>query len=273
MRGRTDAGGNHAYSRGKHPLCFERGSFAQHGQINAIDIRWVRIVSDHLHHKLAVLHQSLLHGKLPRSLHWSDALELIEHLGTAQPTGGGDFTFVVGTQRECFKQPHTPELGTDEVSRLRRFLKGAASESPAIAPAQAGRMIVVIDHHAAHIFRDVGGSRPGSEATIEPYDPHHFRRHLVHRKEAHYQGDRAPEETSYYEEVAAALAPATGIILIGHGTGKSSALDALVAYLKKHRPEVSRRVTATGTADLSALTEPEVEAIARRFSASAPSQQ
>ncbi len=230
-------------------------------------------MSEHLHHKLAVLHDSLLHGKLPRSLHWNDALELIEHLGSVQPTGGGEFTFVVGTHREFFKQPHTPELGTDEVSRLRRFLKGAASESPPIVRPQAGRMIVVIDHHAAHIFRDVDGSRPQNEATIEPYDPHHFHRHLVHRKEAHYQGDRVPEETSYYEEVAAVLAPATEIILIGHGTGKSSAVDALVTYLRKHRQEVSRRVTATGTANLSALTEPEVEAIARRFSASAPPHQ
>ncbi len=222
-------------------------------------------MSEHLHHKLAALHQSLLHGKLPRNLHWSDALELIEHLGVVQPTVGGEFAFVVGTHREFFKQPHTPELGTDEVSRLRRFLKGAASEAAPITTGQASRMIVVIDHHVAHIFRDIGGSRPLNEATIEPYDPHHFHRHLVHRREAHYQGDRVPEETSYYEEVAAALVPATEIILIGHGTGKSSAVEVLVAYLKKHRPEIFRRVTATETADLSSLTEPEVEAIAKRF--------
>jgi hypothetical protein len=211
-----------------------------------------------------VLHQALLHGKLPRNLHWTDALELVEHLGEVQPTVGGEFAFIIGTQREFFKRPHASEFGVEEVSRLRRFFKGAASELPSITLAQPGRMVVVIDHHAAHIFRDLGGSRPQNEVTIEPYDPHHFHHHLVHRKEAHYLGDRVPEETSFYEEVAKALVLATEIVLIGHGTGKSSAVDVLVAYLKRHRPEVSRRVVATETADLSALTEPEVEAIAKR---------
>ena len=79
-------------------------------------------MSEHLHHKFAVLHQSLLHGKLPRSLHWSDVFELIGHLGQIQPHGGDEFAFVIGTQREIFKRPRTPELGVEEVSRLRKFL-------------------------------------------------------------------------------------------------------------------------------------------------------
>ncbi len=224
-------------------------------------------MSEHLHHKLSVLHQNLLHGKLPRNLHWTDALELIGHLGHVQPSSGVEFTFVVGTHREIFKKPHTAELGIEEVSRLRRFLKGAASEA-AVAEgtevAEPHPMVVVIDHHAAHIFQDVGGSRPREEVTIEPYDPHHFHHQLVHRKESHFQGGRVPEETPFYAEIAEALAPAREIVLIGHGTGKSSALDVLVEYLKKHRPEVSARVVATEIADLSALTEPEVEALAKR---------
>jgi hypothetical protein len=54
-------------------------------------------------------------------------------------------------------------------------------------------MIVVIDHHAAHIYRDLGESRPRNAATTKLYDPHHLHRHLVHRKEAHHKGDRVPE--------------------------------------------------------------------------------
>ena len=83
-------------------------------------------MSGHLHHKLSVLHESLLHGKLPRSLHWTDAVELIGHLGKVQPSAGVEFTFIVGTHREIFKRPHTAELGIEEVSRLRRGrLRGA----------------------------------------------------------------------------------------------------------------------------------------------------
>jgi hypothetical protein len=221
-------------------------------------------MSEHIHHKLAVLHQSLLHGKLPRSLHWSDAVELIEHLGQVQAHGGDDFAFLVGKQREIFKRPRTPELGVDEVSRLRKFLKDAGAESAPIEHARPCRMVVVIDHHSAHVFRDIGESRPQQEASIEPYDPHHFHHHLVHRKQAHYEGDRVPEETSFYEEVAAALVPANEIVLIGSGTGKSSAVAVLGEYLQKHHANISQRVKATEIADLSALTAPEIEAIAKR---------
>ena len=235
-------------------------------------------MTEHLHHKLSVLHQNLLHGRLPRALHWTDALELIGHLGEVQTSPGVDCTFVVGGHREIFKRPHTDELGIEEVSRLRRFLKAAAKEDDSAstsgtstpgaatpsALADAHRMVVVIDHHGAHVFKDEGGSRPQDEVTVTPYDPHHFHHHLVHRKESHYRGDRVPEENSFYQEVAELLVPAQEIVLIGHGTGKSSAVDFLVDYLKKHRPEISARVVATETADLSALTAPEVEVIAKR---------
>jgi hypothetical protein len=204
-------------------------------------------MSEHLHHKLAALHQSLLNGKLPRTLHWNDTLELIGHLGDVEARGGDEFAFVIGTQREYFKRPRTPEFGTEEVSRLRRFLKNAAAEPTPATPDQPRRMVVVIDHHAAHVFHDVGGTQ------------------LVHGKEAHYRGDRAAEEPAFYEDVATALAPANEIVLIGHGTGKSNAAKVLAEYLQKHHPEISRRVTATETADLSSLTEAQAEAVAKRY--------
>ena len=221
-------------------------------------------MSEHLHHKFAKLHQSLLHGKLPRSLHWSDVVDLIGHLGQVQAHGGDEFAFVVDTQREIFKKPHTPEIGVEEVSRLRKFLKLAGSESPPDKFIQPRRMVVVIDHHAAHIFSDFGESYSHDAVTITPYDPYHYHHHLIHRKEAHYEGDRVPEETAFYGEVAAALVSANEIVLVGHGTGKSSAVSVLVEYLKMHHIELARRLRATEIIDLSALTEPEIEAIAKR---------
>jgi hypothetical protein len=85
-------------------------------------------VSEHLHHKLAVLHANLLHGKLPRSMRWADAVELVEHLGKVQPQGGEEFAFTIGTERELFRRPHSADLGIDEVSRLRKFLKAASGD-------------------------------------------------------------------------------------------------------------------------------------------------
>jgi hypothetical protein len=221
-------------------------------------------MSEHLHHKLAVLHQNLLHGKLPRALRWSDALELIEHLGQVQVHGADEFAFILGAQRELFKRPQGSELGMDEVSRLRKFLKAASSEPTHAEPVQESKMVVVIDHHAAHVFQDLNGSVPQEKVTVKPYDPHHFHHHLVHRKEAHYEGERVPEDVGFYKEIAEALVPANEIVLIGHGVGKSSAVDALTHYLREHRPDIAKRVKSVETADLSALTEPEVERIAKR---------
>jgi hypothetical protein len=80
----------------------------------------------------------------------------------------------------------------------------------------------------------------------------------------HYSGDRIPEESSFYEEIAVDLNVAEEIILIGHAKGKSSAMDFLVEFLKIHHPDLFKRIKATEIADLSAITQPEIEEIAKK---------
>jgi hypothetical protein len=218
---------------------------------------------------LESLHQNLLSGNLPHNLSWSEAVDLIKHLGEVQPHGDDEFVFHVGDQRAFFKEPHSHDLGIEEVSRLRKFLKEAGSSAhksgaPVEEAPKPSRMIVVIDHHSAHVYQDFGGSRPADEHKVQPYDPFNFHHHLIHRKEAHYRGERVPEEDSFYEEIAKDLTPANDIVLIGHATGKSNAADFLKEYLKTRHPDISRRVIATENADLSAVTEPEIEALAKR---------
>ena len=214
---------------------------------------------------LESLYENLLNGKLPHNLSWSEAVELVEYVGgDVQPHGGDEFVFRVGGQRVFFKRPSTHDLGEEEVSRLRKFLKNPAPGSQVEETAQSGRMIVVIDHHAAHVYQDLSGSRPADEHTVQPYDPYNFHHHLIHRKEAHYRGERVPEEDSFYEEIAKNISRANAIVLIGHATGKSNAAEFLQEYLKTHHPDISRRVLAIESADLSAVTEPEIEVLARR---------
>jgi len=228
--------------------------------------RWDhRKMSLHIRHDHEELLDTLVGGKLPRNLSWSAVIELIGQIGEVQPHGNDEFAFVVGSQRSFFKRPSTPNLEVDEISRLRTFLREADVLGKPAKAHRIGRIVVVVDHHAAHIYHDLGGSLPEGQVTVKPYDPFGFERHLVHRKEAHYKGDHVPEEDSYYEEVAGFLVDAEAIVLIGHAIGKSSAVKFLSEYLKTHHPETFKRIIATETADLSALTEPEIEEIAKRY--------
>ena len=227
--------------------------------------RWDALwMNTHIRHDHQELLASLVGGKLPRNLSWDAVIDLIGQIGEVQPHGNDEFAFVVGSQKGFFKRPSSHDLDVEETSRLRKFLKEAGALGKPIEEHHLGRMVVVIDHHAAHIYHDLGGSRPEDEITVKPYDPFGFQHHLIHRKEAHYKGDHVPEEDSYYEEVAADLVHAEAIILIGHATGKSSAVEFLTEYLKTHHPETFQRIIATEMADLSSLTEPEIEAIAKK---------
>ncbi len=208
---------------------------------------------------------SLVGGKLPRNLSWNSVIDLIGKIGKVEAHGNDEFIFAVGSQRSFFKRPSGHNLAVEENSRLRRFLKEAGVPGIPAKPSQIRRMVVVIDHHVAHIYHDLEETGPEGEVTVKPYDPFGFHHHLIHRKEAHYKGDRVPEEDSYYEEIAVDLVHAEEIILIGHGTGKSSAVGFLTEYLKTHRPEEYQRIVATEAADLSALTEPQIEGIAKRY--------
>ncbi len=221
-------------------------------------------MSTHLRHDHDLLHKSLLIGKLPRNLSWADTVELIGQIGDVQTHGSDEYVFTVGTQRAFFKHPHTHELDVAEVARLRKFLRDAGPTLSPVEVKQPCRMVVVIDHHAAHVYQDFNGKVPELEETVRPYDPFGFHHHLIHKKEAHYTGERVPEEKSFYEEIAKDLLPANEIVLIGHGTGKSSAVDHLAEYLKQKHHDTSRHVIATETVDLSTLTGPEIEAIAKR---------
>lgn len=221
-------------------------------------------MSTHLRHDVQALLQSLIDGKLPRNLPWSDVLELIGEIGEVQPHGHDEFAFVVGTQRGFFKRPHGHDLEVEEVARLRRFLHEAGLDKSTVKSQTLRRTVVIIDHHSARLYRNVDDSKPEDKTTVRPYDPFGFHRHLIHRKEAHYQGERVPEESSFYEEITKDLARTDEIIIIGHGTGTSSAADFLIDYLKKHDAAVANRIIATEKLDLSALTEPEIEELAKQ---------
>ena len=125
--------------------------------------------------------------------------------------------------------------------------------------------VVLIDHHHARFFEPERGGGLAEAGHLEPLDPHGFRRHLEHRKEAGYQGQRTPETDEFYERVAERLRNAPSIVVLGDGTGKSSAMRYLLEFLRARHAEIAARVAGSEDADLSSISLGEIEQIARRY--------
>lgn len=131
-------------------------------------------------------------------------------------------------------------------------------------------IVVLIDHRNARFFELASDDRLTESGHLEPLDPHGFRRHLEHRKEADYRGQRVPESDEFYERIAQRLTSAPSILLLGDAAGKSSAMHYLLEYLKERHKETANRVVATQDADLSAISLGEIKEIARRYGGCAP---
>src|SRR5579872_6613413 len=128
----------------------------------------------------------------PHNLEWADVLSLMQHIGTVTERHDGKYDFETHGVHAVFTKPHDKDLTPEAVLELRRLLSDAGvakdEESPA-TPEQPPIVAVLIDHRAARFFK--AGPEDGRFVQvdhIEPKDPHGFRRHLEHRKEAHYKG-------------------------------------------------------------------------------------
>ena len=78
-------------------------------------------------------------------------------------------------------------------------------------------------------------------------------------------GQRKPERKSFYDAVAKTLHDAKEILLFGHGTGASSAMEQLLAELKQHHSDLAKRVVGSVVVDDQHLTENQLLAKAREF--------
>ncbi len=126
----------------------------------------------------------------------------------------------------------------------------------------APHILVVLDHQEARVYRtEVHGSIP---QRIVPYDPHGYGRHL-HSAHEWTDGKRQPERKSYYEAVAKTLQGAGQVLMFGSGTGKSSAMEQLLADLKDHHHDLAAKVIGSVVVDAHHTTENQLLAKAREF--------
>jgi hypothetical protein len=205
------------------------------------------------------------------NLEWHDVQELLGHIGTLEKRHNGEIGLTIGTEHATLQKPKAKDLDFEELKHLRTFLKKVGFDpeestlsdtiKAASEPADSD-YIVVIDHHEARLF-EMHASQHEQPQVIVPHDSHGFLRHLEHRKEADYQGERVPEDHGYYGRIAAALKSASGIVILTRGTGKSNAGEYFIEYLEQHHPDLGHRVLAKVDVDLSHMTDGELIAVGR----------
>jgi hypothetical protein len=179
-----------------------------------------------------------------------------EHNGNVQATRNGQVLTVHAPK-------HKDVATTEDLMAIRHFLEKSAAPAAAAPVVPGAHLLVVIDHHEAKVYRtELRGAVP---EQLVPYDPHGFRRHLHSEANVETGGRREPERKSYYEAIAQTLRGAERVLLFGSGTGASSAMDRLLADLKKHHRDVADTIAGAVVVDAHHTTENELLARARAF--------
>ena len=181
---------------------------------------------------------------------------------TAVEESNGNLKVTRNGQTLVLHRPRGKDLADKkELMHVRHFLERSQTLVP--VPATAGtHLLVVIDHREARIFTtEMHGSVP---QKIAPYDPFGFDRDL-HYNQDDSNGQRKPEQKSFYEAVAKTLQGAQKILMFGTGTGASSAMDQLLLDLKHNHHELAERVIGAIAVDEHHLTEDQLLAKAREM--------
>jgi hypothetical protein len=214
--------------------------------------------------------EAVFRHPLAHNLEWNDVVALIEKIGAVDRKANHEFAFEVSGQRQLFRKPHVKDLTGPEVIEVRKFLvRSGWSSGPQPQPTPdesvvASSIMVVVDHHGAKLYLISGAPDAGSAYEIKPYDPHHFLHHLTHKDQSREQGQRAPEDSAFYERIAQALANGGKILVVGHGTGKSNSAHHLTEYLRAHHPAIYGRIVRELVADLSSITPPQLLEMAQQ---------
>ena len=207
-------------------------------------------------------YDAIFQHPVARNLHWRDVRSMLDVVSELHRQPNGNLKFTRNGQTLTLRPKREKDVAdVEELMEIRHFLdrSGAATQE---ATAEGTNLLVVIDHREARIYRaELSGSVP---QRITPYDPHGTARHLRH-VEPDSDGQRKPEVSSFYEDVAMTLRGAEKVLVFGSGTGASSAMDHLIAELKRRHPAVASRVVGAVVVDEQHLSEDQLLAKAREF--------
>jgi hypothetical protein len=214
----------------------------------------------------------IFHHPTSNNLEWREVVAFIGRIGSAEEKRDDKWGFTLAGRTATFLRPRDKDMDPREVERLRHLMQDAglspySAEILEVSPTTAEiDALIVVDHHEARIYRldpeSVGGE---TEITLRPYDPKGYIHHLSHKEDGNYRGQRAPEDLGYYDRIAGAVTNAPRVAILGHGTGKASAMTVLSERIRAHHHEKQGRVVATATVNLSSATDGQLLALGREM--------
>lgn len=207
---------------------------------------------------------------LSQDVSWHGVVGLCEALGGVEVRPNGKFAFQLRDEQHVMVRPEGDRLAPEDVMDFRELITRAGyapelSSPPATTPGAAvARLLIVVDHHEAKLYRIDLALQGAATHVITPYDPHQFLHHLAHKDQSRERGQRAHEDATFYERIAEAASAGGQVVLIGDGAGHSSAVHHLAEYLRTHHPETYQRIILERVADLGHLTDAQLLAIGRK---------
>ena len=207
-------------------------------------------------------YDSIFRHPAAHNLDWRDVRSMLGALAEVVEEPNGNLKITRNGQRLVLRpSPDKNVAGIEDLMEIRHFL-----ERSGVVAQQGGaddtHLLVVIDHRQARVYKtEIHGSLP---RQITPYDPAGFGRHL-HYVQDDSNGQRKPEQKSFYESVAKAMRGAEQILIFGSGTGASSAMEELLAELKHNHSDVAKRVVGSVVLDETHLSDDQLLSKARDY--------
>jgi hypothetical protein len=208
------------------------------------------------------VYQRLLEHPMPHNLQFREVWSMLSAMpgATVVEDDKGSLKVTRNGQMLVLHRPRGKDLADKkELMQVRHFLERSGAPVPPAAAAGT-HLLVVIDHREARIYSTE--SRGTVPHRVTPYDPFGFGRDL-HYNQDDSNGQRKPEQKSFYEAVAKTLQGAKQILMFGTGTGASSAMEQLLLHLKKHHHDLASKVIGSFALDEHHLTEDQLLAKAR----------
>jgi hypothetical protein len=207
-------------------------------------------------------YDAIFQHPLTHNLDWADVRSLFAAVSEVSLQQKGNLKVTRNGTTVTFRPSQNKQVSApDELMQIRHFLQRSAAATNEGVDASR-HLLVVIDHRSARVYRtELYGA---AADVVTPYDPDGRGRHL-HYVENESNGQRKPESVSFYNAVAKSLEGAGQILLFGHGTGASSAVEHLMSELNLHHAELASHVIGCHVVDEPHLTEGQLLAKARQY--------